>query len=257
MGKRRSSGGGCVGCSSIIAVIFIIIIMMVIISVVFGSMGGSRDYGYTTTVTVPASSYNREKLTGTTWTNNCVVDEIGWISEDGSISGLERQLRKFYDKTGVQPYVYLVRYDPSLRTDADKEQFAYDYYENNIGNAYTFAFFYFEEANSQDVGYMYYEGGSQALGVMDAEAVEIFWTITDQEWYGDNTTEDCIANMFNRTADRIMTKTATKTDVAKIVAIIGLVIVIAVVIIIIMNKRRKQERERNEETKRILETPLE
>ena len=253
MGRRRSSGG-CVGCSSIIAVVIIIFIMMIVIYAMFGAMGGgSRGFANS----VPASSYNREKLEGTTWTNNCVVDEIGWISEDGSISGLERQLRKFYDKTGVQPYVYLVRYNPSLRSDADKEQFASNYYENNIGNTYTFAFFYFEEANSQDVGYMYYEGGSQALGVMDAEACEIFWAITDQEWYGDNTTEDCLANMFNRTADRIMTKTATKTEVAKIVAIIVLVIVIAVVIIIIMNKRRKQERERNEETRRILETPLE
>lgn len=254
--KRRASSGGCVGCSSIIAVLIIILIMMIIVYAMFGSMSG-RDYGYTTTTSVPASSYNREKLSGTTWSNNCVVDEIGWISEDGSISGLERQLRKFYDKTGVQPYVYLVRYNPSLRTDADKEQFACDYYENSIDNAYTFAFFYFEEANPNDVGYMYYEGGSQALGVMDAEAVEIFWAITDQEWYGDSTTEDCLANMFNRTADRIMTKTTTNTDVAKIVAIIVLVIVVAVVIIVIMNKRRKNERERNEETKRILETPLE
>lgn len=261
MGNRRRYGnGGCVGCSSIIAVIIIIIVMMIIISALFGSMRGYRGYstgyGYSST-SVPASSYNREKLTGTTWSNNCVVDEIGWISEDGSISGLERQLRTFYDKTGVQPYVYLVGYDPSLRTDTDKEQFAYDYYENHIDNTYTFAFFYFEEANPNDVGYMYYEGGSQALGVMDAEAVEIFWAITDQEWYGDSTTEDCLANMFNRTAERIMTRTATKTDVAKIVAIIVLVIVIAVVIIIIMNKRRKDEKARNEETKRILETPLE
>lgn len=254
MNPKKTSNGGCLGCSTILAVVIIIIVMMIIVTAIFGSMGGRTSYG---SGSIPASSYNREKLTGTTWSNNCVVDEIGWISEDGSISGLERQLRKFYDKTGVQPYVYLVGYDPSLRTDADKEQFAYDYYENSIGNTYTFAFFYFEEANPYDVGYMYYEGGSQALGVMDSEAVNIFWAITDQEWYGDNTTEDCLANMFNRTADRIMTQTATKTDVAKIVAIITLVIVVAAVIIIIMNKRRKQERERNEETRRILETPLE
>ena len=60
-----------------------------------------------------------------------------------------------------------------------------------------------------------------------------------------------------RTAGRIMTKTATKNDITKIVLIIVLVIVVAVVIIIIMNQRRKHERERNEETKKILETPLE
>ena len=206
---------------------------------------------------VPASSYNREKLTDSSWTNNCVVDETGWISEDGSVAGLERKLREFYDKTGVQPYVYLVGYRPELFTVMNKEDFASEYYENEIGNDYTFAFFYFEEQNPDDVGYMYYEGGSAALGVMDSEAVEIFWSICDQEWYSDATTEDCIANIFNRTADRIMTKTATKYDIVKIVLIIVAIIVLAAVIIIIMNKRRKQEKERNEETRKILETPLE
>ena len=257
--RRKPGNGGCVGCSSVLAVIVVIIIMMIIVAALFGSMGGGRnyDYGYTTTVTVPASSYNREKLEGTTWSNNCVVDETGWISDGGSVSGLERQLRKFYDKTGIQPYVYLVR-NPSLKTTADMEQFAYDYYENNINNTYTFALFCFAEDDLDGTKYEYYEGGSQALGIMDSEAVDIFWAIFDQEWYNESTsTEDCIANIFNRTADRIMTRSATKTDVAKVVAIIVLVVVIAAAIIIIMNKRRKNERERNEETKRILETPLE
>ena len=248
----RSSLFGCSGCiTGLVVIVIIAVIFMLIMSMVGGTGGGSSSEA------VPASSYNREKLENTSWTNDCVVDEIGWISEDGSVSGLERQLREFYDMTGVQPYVYLVGYRPELRTDAEKAEFASEYYETEIGNGYTFAFFYFEEEYSDDVGYMHYEGGSDALGVMDSEAVDIFWTICDQEWYGYGTTEDAIANTFNRTAERIMTKTTTGNDIAKIVLIIVLVIVVAVIIIIIMNKRRKQEKERNEETRRILETPLE
>lgn len=265
--RRRAYGGGiggfgnvggvgCGGCSAAIVVVVIILAIFIILSAMMSS-ARYDNYSYTTTTSLPASSYNREKLSGTSWSNDCVVDEIGWISEDGSISGLERQLRKFYDKTGIQPYVYLVSYRPELTSDSAKAQFASEYYDEYIDNNYTFAFFYFEERNSDDVGYMHYEGGSSALGIMDAEAVAIFWAIADQEWYGNSTTEDCIANIFNRTAERIMTKTATKTDITKIVLIIVLVIVIAVVIIIIMNKRRKNEKERNEETRRILETPLE
>ncbi len=252
-GRARFSNGGCTGCLTVAIIIFVILILIVAISSSFGG-GGSGDYSRG----IPASSYNREKLEGTTWDNDCVVDEIGWISEDGSVSGLERQLREFYDKTGVQPYVYFVGYRPELLTEANKADFASDYYENEIANDYTFAFFYFEEENPDDVGYMHYEGGSRALGVMDPEAVEIFWAITDSEWYNfDQSTEDCMANIFIRTADRIMTKSATTADITKIVLVIVLVIVIAAVIIIIMNKRRKQEKERNEETRRILETPLE
>lgn len=254
LGKAKFSNGGCTGCLTVAIIVLVIIIIIAAFSSVFG---GASDGGRNE-VSVPASSYNREKLTGTSWDNDCVIDEIGWISEDGSVSGLERQLREFYDETGVQPFVYFVGYNPDLRTDADKADFASEFYENNIGNGYTFAFFYFEEPNPDDVGYMHYEGGAQALGVMDAEAVEIFWAICDQEWYNfDQSTEDCMANIFNRTAERIMTRTATKEDNYKIFLIIVLVIVVAAAIIFIMNKRRKQEKERNEETRKILETPLE
>ena len=255
-GLFRSTDGGN-GCGCAVAIVFVIVILVILILV--SGMFSSPDSGYNVQeVEIPASSYNREKLENTGWSNDCVVDEIGWISEDGSISGLERKLRNFYDLTGVQPYVYLVGYRSDLISDSDKEQFASDYYENEIGNDYTFAFFYFCERNPDDVGYMYYEGGSRALGVMDAEAVDIFWAMCDSEWYNfDQSTEDALANTFNRTAERIMTKTRTSADNMKIVLIIILVIVVAAVIIIIMNKRRKQEKERNEETRKILETPLE
>ncbi len=151
----------------------------------------------------------------------------------------------------------LLDYRPELTTDPQKQQFAEQWYDENIGGTTSFAFFYFGERNPDDVGFMCYVGGAEALGIMDSEAVDIFWAICDQEWYSDATTEDAIANTFNRTADRIMTKTATKADNMRVVLIIILVIVIAAAIIYIMNKRRKQEKERNEETRRILETPLE
>ncbi len=255
---RVGFGNGCgTGCVTVLLIVVIIIVMIAAVSCIAGGGGRYESSESIYYSEVPASSYNREKLENSSWTNDCVTDETGWISEDGSVSGLERQLREFYDMTGVQPYVYLVGYRPELRSDSEKEEFASRFYEEEIGNTYTFAFFYFEEEDPDEVGYMYYEGGADALSVMDAEAVEIFWRICDQEWYGTDTTENCIANTFNRTAERIMTKTATKNDIIKIVLIIVLAIVIAVVIIIIMNKRRKQEKERNEETRRILETPLE
>ena len=247
------ANGGCTGCMTIVVAVFVVIIIVSIFSGLFSGSSSNEQYE----VNVPASSYSREKLSGTIFENDCVKDETGLISDGGSISGLERQLKTFYDITGIQPYVYLVGYRPELANYSEKQEFTSDFYDSEIQNNYTFAFFYFEDANPDEVGYMCYEAGSQALTIMDAEAVDIFWAITDAEWYSDSSTEDCIANMFNKTAKRIMTKTTTKKDIAKIVLIIVLVIVVAIVIIIIMNKRRKQEQERNEETRRILETPLE
>ena len=247
------SSVGCGGCLTGIIVVAVILIIFLAVS----SMFSSNEPEYVNTVEVPASSYNREKLEGTSWKNDCVTDELGWVSEGGSVSGLEKQLRNFFDETGIQPYAVLLDYRPELTTDPQKQQFAEQWYDENIGGTTSFAFFYFGERNPDDVGFMCYVGGAEALGIMDSEAVDIFWAICDQEWYSDATTEDAIANTFNRTADRIMTKTATKADNMRVVLIIILVIVIAAAIIYIMNKRRKQEKERNEETRRILETPLE
>ena len=252
-GRKSSGGNGCGCVAAVVFVIVMIIILTLVMSMISGPSGESQSVYYTE---VPASSYNREKLENTSWDGDCVIDEIGWISEDGSISGLEHKLRDFYDETGVQPFVYLVGYRSDLVTDSDKERFASSFYENEIGNDYTFAFFYFCEYNPDDVGYMYYEGGSRALGVMDPEAIDIFWAICDSEWYSDATTEDALANTFNRTASRIMTKTATGKDIGKIVLIIVLVIVVAAAIVFIMNRKRKLEKERSEETRKILETPL-
>lgn len=98
--------------------------------------------------------------------------------------------------------------------------------------------------------------GKEISAVMDQNAVNIFWNYLDQAWTSDMNSDDLFVSVFDKTADRIMTKTATKNDVlikglgvAAIILVIG---GIAAILII----RRKHERERAEETQRILSTPL-
>ena len=109
-------------------IIFIIAIMF--LSTIIHSLPDSK------------STINRTKLeSGVPYQNNCITDEIGWIDNE---EGVEKKLQNFYNKTGVQPYIYFKSYDPSLKTDEDKEQWAQDFYTANIDNEATFLYVYFE-----------------------------------------------------------------------------------------------------------------
>lgn len=204
---------------------------------------------------IPKSSYNREKVnTGVAFQNDCIVDEIGWFD---NIPKTERRLQSFYKETGVQPYIVLHRYDSSLTTDTEKEAYAKKYYTDNIKNEGTFLFMYFAEQDTDnDVGYMCYVNGKQVTSVMDSEAVDIFWAYVDNNWYSNMSTDDMFVTIFDKTADRIMTKTTTGADVGKKVVTLLIVVVVIGGILVVMRVRRKHEHERAEETERILNTPL-
>lgn len=204
---------------------------------------------------IPKSSYNREKVnTGVAFQNDCIVDEIGWFD---NIPKTERRLQSFYKETGVQPYIVLHRYDSSLTTEAEKEAYAKKYYADNIKNEGTFLFMYFAEQDTDnDVGYMCYVNGKQVTSVMDSEAVDIFWAYVDNNWYSNMSTDDMFVTIFDKTADRIMTKTTTGADVGKKVVTLLIVVVVIGGVLVVMRVRRKHEHERAEETERILNTPL-
>lgn len=204
---------------------------------------------------IPASTQNRTKIsTGVAYQNDCVVDEIGWVE---NTSKLEKNLQEFYNKTGVQPYIYLKAYDSSLVTEADKTAYAEKWYDANIDNEGTFLFMYFGEQDvDNDVGYMAYVNGKQVTAVMDAEAVDIFWAYVDTYWYSDKTTTDMFTSIFNDTADRIMDKSTTGADVGKAVAVSAGVLVAGIVVIVLVRMKHKRAKEENEETVKILNTPL-
>lgn len=149
------------------------------------------------------SSITREKAdTGVSFSSDCILDELGWV-EDVTATG--ESLKDFYNATGVQPYVYFKAYDASLTSDSEKEEYAFDWYEDNIDNEGTFLFLYFaEEDTDNDVGYMVYVNGYDIDSVMDEEAVDIFWDYVDEYWYSDLSTDDMLTEIFNSTADAIM-----------------------------------------------------
>lgn len=229
-----------------------IIIFIVVLVTAFGGFPSSKS---SSTKNIPKSTQNRERLeSGVGYDNNCIVDNIGWFD---NVTKTEKSIKKFYDKTGVQPYIVLNAYDSTLLTDTAKEEYAKKWYDEHIKNESTFLYMYFAEPDTDnDVGYMAYVNGKQVSSVMDSEAIEIFWAYVDKYWYSDMSTDDMFTTIFTKTADRIMTKSTTVADIGNnAVKVIGVIAVFAG-IIVVMVIRRKHKAEEAKETEKILNTPL-
>ena len=201
------------------------------------------------------STINREKIENPIpYDNNCIKDELGYVE---NTSKLSKNLKNFYNKTGIQPYIYLKSYDETLTSDSQKNNYAQNWYEQNIDNEDTFLFVYYEDQDPNEIGYMAYVNGKQVTSVMDSEAVNIFWNYIDRYWTDNSlSTVEVFTKTFNSTANTIMEKSTTSNDIIKIICIIvGIVIVIGG-IIYILRMKFKRDKEKAKETVEILKTPL-
>lgn len=201
------------------------------------------------------STINREKIEKPIpYDNNCIKDELGYVE---NTSKLSKNLKNFYNKTGIQPYIYLKSYDETLTSDSQKDNYAQNWYEQNIDNEDTFLFVYYEDQDPNEIGYMAYVNGKQVTSVMDSEAVNIFWNYIDRYWTDDSlSTVEVFTKTFNSTANTIMEKSTTSNDIIKIICIIVGIIIVIGGIIYILRMKFKRDKEKAKETVEILKTPL-
>lgn len=201
------------------------------------------------------STINREKIENPIpYDNNCIKDELGYVE---NTSKLSKNLKNFYNKTGIQPYIYLKSYDETLTSDSQKDNYAQNWYEQNIDNEDTFLFVYYEDQDPNEIGYMAYVNGKQVTSVMDSEAVNIFWNYIDRYWTDDSlSTVEVFTKTFNSTANTIMEKSTTSNDIIKIICIIVGIIIVISGIIYILRMKFKRDKEKAKETVEILKTPL-
>lgn len=201
------------------------------------------------------STINREKIENPIpYDNNCIKDELGYVE---NTSKLSKNLKNFYNKTGIQPYIYLKSYDETLTSDSQKDNYAQNWYEQNIDNEDTFLFVYYEDQDPNEIGYMAYVNGKQVTSVMDSEAVNIFWNYIDRYWTDNSlSTVEVFTKTFNSTANTIMEKSTTSNDIIKIICIIVGIIIVIGGIIYILRMKFKRDKEKAKETVEILKTPL-
>lgn len=245
-GTYVSGPGGCGCASGLASIVIVLVVLAIVISIIFAVMRGGGD---------EVSTIERTRLADPApYINDCIDDELGWFENE---SRAETRLQDFYDETGVQPYIVLHDYDPALTNDAQKEDWAQAYYEENIDNENTLLYVYFaEEYADDDVGYMAYVLGKQATSVMDSEAMDIFWGQIDRYWYSDLSTDDVFVSAFNETASIIMKTYTSGWDVAKIALIVVAVVIVIAGVIVILKVKRRNEAEKAAETERILKTSM-
>lgn len=202
------------------------------------------------------STIERTKLeSGLAYDNDVVLtDEIGWVESKDKVG---RELRKFWDKTGVQPYIMLLRYDENLRTDAQKEAYTEELYEQYIDREDALLFVYYGERDVEnDVGLMCYTLGKQATSVFDGEAIDIWFNYIDKYWYGSYTTTDVFISAYNNTAKTIMSAPTNFWDFGKVAVIVLAVILVAMIAYKALKSKFKRDKEKVAETERILNASM-
>lgn len=204
---------------------------------------------------VTVSTVNREPLSGIcTESNDWYEDSVGWVSSKAKVTS---GMKTFYKKTGVQPYLIItdeVNGKGAALTDAEAEAYLEAKYDSLFHDEGHLIFLFIEYADSEYKEYLYV--GNKASSVIDLEAQEIIYDYADYYYTSDLDDDTYFSMVFEKAADRIMTKTTTNQDIARkivgVIGVIGGIIIIGAIVV----KKKKYEAQKAEEDRRILETPV-
>lgn len=258
-GSRRSSSS--VGC---FVVFFIIFVLFGILGGLFNAFSVAAGNGSCAASSgLTKSTEKREKMStaNTTYSNTWYVDELGWIGRGNTlVNGLE----SFYQKTGVQPFIYLYKYDgtDTWKTEALAKNKAEDLYSQIFGSDEGHLLFvYFACPDDYpDVmdGNFYYICGKQTEVVMDENAKDI---LESRYWYNYDDTSLTIEELFGKTFKQagkaIMSgPIRMRTVVLIIVGVVGAIVIVSIAFKW-WKARKAQKNKENEDLEKILSTPLE
>lgn len=250
-GYRRYRSGGSYGNAAITspfsATTAVILIVVVVIALAFSAVAGNLGTGSN----IPASTAHREALpAGMAQQTDYYTDELGWITNR---SELTAGLKHFYQKTGIQPYLYIVdningNYSPTIEQLSSFARATY----NQLFTDEAHFLLVFQEANgAYNCGYHI---GDAAESVLDDEAISILSGYIGRYYTQDIDDEQFFSYVFRDTADRIMA--VTRSPVPFVIG--GIVLLLLVALLFSWWKRAKAQRNREaEQLEEILRTPLE
>lgn len=245
-------GGGCAG--GLVALVLAVLLVLVLGSSL--TMCGSGLGGPGATQTVEATATVREKLPEDAVTRtDFYTDEDGsWIRSAGRLtSGLE----EFYDRTGVQPYVYILPNGETTST-AELTARAEELYPQLFSDEGHFLLVFCDDGTgSFNCGYAM---GTAASAVMDSEALDVLADELDYAYNNAATDEEVFSDAFSATAERIMSAAEDQEARELAVPVAVGVVVVAVVAggaVYLVRRRRAKEAEEKRRMEDILNTPLE
>lgn len=201
---------------------------------------------------ITPSTISREKLPkGAVVETDYYTDNLNWIK---NTTELKKGMKYFYQKTGVQPYIYI---DDNLNgfhspTDEQFDLFGNQLYESLFKDEAHFLLFFIEYDSEYT---MWYIGGKQAKTVMNEEASNILMDYIERYYYNATLTEDkMFSKAFSSAADRIMKKTVPFS----VYLISGIGVIITLFIACKWwGKAKKHKLKEKELDKQILQTPIE
>ena len=204
----------------------------------------------------PSSSIAKSTVAREALPSNAVTETGYYTDADGDWihdqSELTAGLRKFYQETGVQPYVYILPNGESTSV-SDLKSRAEALYPQLFSDEGHFLLVFCDDGNGRFNAA--YWAGAMTGSVLDDEAINIFKAYLSQNYDDMSLTEEEIfSDAFADTADRIMTVTPSPLP---IIAVCAAVIIVAVVVFLIVRNRRLAEQREAERMQEILNTPLE
>ena len=173
---------------------------------------------------ITKSTVNRERFDSSSYQKSDVWyrDELNWITNPTT---LHRGMEHFYDKTGVQPFLYITD-DVGTKgyaSDSQLEKFGNEIYDKYFDDECHLVVVFYEK----DKKYRsFYVTGTQAKTVIDDEAGEILLDYIDHYYYSDYEESEFFSRSFSEAADRIMRVTPNYKPVIAIFAIIAVIVVL-------------------------------
>lgn len=233
------SGGGGVGFIGFVTYIFIFLFVIGAYFFVDDKNGGLRRY-FVERSTIKREALPSDKCTKVlTW----YKDDWGdWINEPGEDKALINGLVYFYEKTGVQPYVWIMGHEgKNYKSEGSVEELAESKYKDLFGNDEGHLLLIFREYPNESSNYIVTAtpGHDAETVVMDEQAREILLDYIDLYYTSDSLNEgEFFAKAFTKAADRIMTKQLSVPQLVTIGAVV-LIVVIGLIIVAKIVKKRK------------------
>lgn len=180
-------------------------------------------------------------------------DDINWIHDEKT---LLKGLKTFYNKTGVQPYLWItdnVNGKAKPNTSDFETALKSKYSELFKDDGHVIVCFM---ESSPSVYATYYWAGSAAKGVIDDEAGEILLDVIDSKYTSDLSDEEMFSKSFSDAATRMMKvgRTTKQYIILAVAVVAGLGIIVG--FIFLLKAKRKSDEEEAEERERILNTDI-
>ncbi len=234
-GRRRRynrGGGGCGGCAGggCLSSILMIVVLLFAFNFIWGMIPGNNNNSAVETVQVNSSTIEREPI------EKGLVNETAYYEDNldriNNPNDIKNGLSYFYDKTNIQPFVYITdNIEGNSNPEPEEiDAFSNELYDDLFTDEAHLLLVHFENYDEYKYEYSYHTVyGSQAKVLMDDEAEGILFDYLDYHYRRDITEAEFFSEAFKDTADRIMTVTRSPWIPA------FMVIGVAIILIVLFN----------------------